>query len=88
MPGVGPSYTIFKKVVDLAFPVYIPIFSLKAFLALEKKTFKIWPSCLIVQNNLNKLTISLQQKISCEIYMYITKRQGQIESRGQQYDCN
>ena len=59
---------------------YIPWFSLKAFLVLEKEIGKcfyhIWawqPSCLMVQNLLNKMSIPLWQKAPCEIWWKLVK---------------
>ena len=54
---------------------YMPRFSFKANLLLEKKVFKcfyhIWtwrPSCSTVRNHSNKLSIHIPQKALCEIW--------------------
>ena len=88
---------------------YVTRFSLEAFLVLEKKIFKcfdhMWawqPSCLIMQNLLNKLIIPLRQKAQCEIWWKLVKlfqrrRLQRLQdlihvyspgAGGQHFDCN
>ena len=97
-----PRIIIWTNLVDLESPILFTKIPPRSFLGSGGEDFKsvnyIWalrPSCSVVQSHFNKLSITLQQTVPCEIclnwssgfreedsvYMLIAQRQRQITPR-------